>query len=164
MEGERGAAVLAPTCPLRGGRRSASLLAELREGVNRGEGMPHRPVPPTNRRFGKAMRRHMTDAEARLWLRLRKPGIDGLRFRRQAPIGPYIVDFFCPQHRLIVEVDGGQHADDARDRERDAWLAAQGYRVVRVWNNEVMENVEGVCAAIPGAARGAAPLTPSRNR
>ena len=75
--------------------------------------MPHRSVPPTHRRFGKAMRQRMTDAEARLWLRLRKPGIDGLRFRRQAPIGPYIVDFFCPQHRLIVEVDGGQHADDA---------------------------------------------------
>ena len=56
------------------------------------------------------MRQRMTDAEARLWLRLRKPGIEGLRFRRQTPIGPYIVDFFCPQHGLIVEVDGGQHA------------------------------------------------------
>ena len=90
-----------------------------------------------------------------------------LRFRRQTPIGPYIVDFFCPQHRLIVEVDGGQHADDAdamHDCERDAWLTAQGYRVVRVWNNDVMENVEGVCAAISEAAHEAAPLTPSRNR
>jgi very-short-patch-repair endonuclease len=95
---------------------------------------------------------------------LRKPGIDGLRFRRQVPIGPYIVDFFCPQHRLIVEVDGGQHVSDAvRDRERDAWLTAQGYRVVRVWNNDVMENVEGVCAAIAAAAHEAAPLTPSRS-
>ncbi len=125
--------------------------------------MPHRLVPPTNRRFGKQMRQRMTDAEARLWLRLRKPGIDGLRFRRQAPLGPYIVDFFCPQHRLIVEVDGGQHGDDA-DAARDAWLAAQGYRVVRVWNNDVMENLEGVGAAISAAARDVAPLTPSRNR
>jgi very-short-patch-repair endonuclease len=125
--------------------------------------MPHRSVPPTNRRFGKAMRQCMTDAEARLWLHLRKPGIDGLRFRRQALIGPYIVDFFCPQHRLIVEVDGGQHTAET-DRERDAWLAEQGYRVVRVWNNDVMENVEGVCEAIASAAREAPPLTPSRNR
>ena len=125
--------------------------------------MPHRSVPPMNRRFGKAMRQRMTEAEARLWLRLRKPGIEGLRFRRQAPIGPYIVDFFCPQHRLVVEVDGGQHSDRV-DRERDAWLTAQGYRVVRVWNSDVMENVEGVCAAIATAAREADPVTPSRNR
>ena len=129
----------------------------------RGEAVPHRSVPPMNRRFGKAMRQRMTDAEARLWLRLRKPGIEGLRFRRQVPIGPYIVDFFCPQHRLIVEVDGGQHGNDA-DAARDAWLMAQGYRVVRVWNNDVMENVEGVCAAISAAAHEAVPLTPSRNR
>ncbi len=125
--------------------------------------MPHRSVPPANRRFSKTMRQRMTDAEARLWLRLRKPGIEGLRFRRQVPIGPYIVDFFCPQHRLIVEVDGGQHGDDA-DAARDAWLTAHGYRVVRVWNNDVMANVEGVCAAISAAAREAVPLTPSRNR
>ena len=125
--------------------------------------MPHRSVPPINRRFGKAMRQHMTDAEARLWRRLRKPGIDDLRFRRQAPVGPYIVDFFCPQHRLIVEVDGGQHGNDA-DAERDVWLTAQGYRVMRVWNNDVMENVEGVCEVIASAAHEAGPLTPSRNR
>ncbi len=129
--------------------------------------MPHRSVPPAHRRFGKAMRQAMTQAEARLWLRLRKPGIAGLRFRRQAPIGPYIVDFFCPQHGLIVEVDGGQHARDAdaaRDRERDSWLAAQGYRLVRVWNNDVMTNIEGVCTRIEAVVHDAAPLTPSRNR
>ena len=109
----------------------------------------------------------MTDAEARLWLGSRKPGIDGLRFRRQVPIGPYIVDFFCPQYRPIVEVDGGQHANDddaSRDRERDAWLAAKGYRVVRVWNNDVMENSEGVCTAIAAAACEIDAVTPSRNR
>ncbi len=125
--------------------------------------MPHRSVPPTNRRFGKAMRQRMTEAEARLWPRLRKPGIDGLRFRRQAPIGPYIVDFFCPQYRLIVEVDGGQHSHEV-DRERGAWLTEQGYRVVRVWNSDVMDNVEGVCAVISAAARDAEVVTPSRNR
>ena len=125
--------------------------------------MPHRSVLPMNRRFSKAMRQRMTEAEARLWLHLRKAGIEGLRFRRQTPIGPYIVDFFCPQYRLIVEVDGGQHSDEV-DRERDAWLAAQGYRVVRVWNNDVTENIEGVCAVISAAARNADAGTPSRNR
>jgi very-short-patch-repair endonuclease len=114
--------------------------------------MPRRSVPPAHRRFGKAMRQNMTEAEMALWRWLRKPGIEGLRFRRQVPIGPYIVDFFCPQRRLIVEVDGGQHGDE-RDAARDAWMMEQGYRVVRVWNNDVMENIDGVCAAIVEATR-----------
>jgi very-short-patch-repair endonuclease len=103
------------------------------------------------------MRQAMPPAEARLWRYLRKPGIEGLRFRRQAPIGPYIVDFFCPQHRLIVELDGGQHgADEAarRDRRRDDWLMEQGYRVLRVWNSDIMDDIDGVCGAILMAARG----------
>ena len=102
----------------------------------------------------------MTPAEAHLWSWLRKPGIAGLRFRRQVPIGDYIVDFFCPQRRLIVEVDGGQHAADAHtqhDRERDAWLVAQGYLVLRVWNHDVLTNIEGVCAAVVAAAKGPPP-------
>lgn len=80
--------------------------------------MPHEIVPPRNRRFAKAMRQDMTMAELHLWQHLRKPGLEGLRFRRQTPIGPYIVDFFCPERRLIVEVDGDQHGFDhieARD-------------------------------------------------
>jgi very-short-patch-repair endonuclease len=97
------------------------------------------------------MRQNMTEAELALWQYLRKPGIDGLRFRRQASIGPYIVDFFCPQKGLIVEVDGSQH-DDARDGMRDTWLEARGYRVLRFWNNEVLENIDGVCGAIVDAA------------
>jgi very-short-patch-repair endonuclease len=101
------------------------------------------------------MRQAMTPAELTLWLRLRKPGIPGFRFRRQAPIRDYIVDFFCPEKRLIVEVDGGQHFAEemaAGDRTRDAWLHAQGYRVLRVSNRDVSENIEGVCAAIIAAA------------
>jgi very-short-patch-repair endonuclease len=127
--------------------------------------MPHRSVSSTHRGFGKVMRQIMTNAEARLWLGLRKPGIAGLRFRRQTPIGPYIVD--CPQYQLIVEVDGGQHAYDeeiARDRDRDNWLAEQGYRMVRFWNNDVMTNIEGVCVTISIAAHEAGDATPSRNR
>ena len=116
--------------------------------------MPHRSVAPANRGFAKAMRREMTATEARLWRHLRKPGIEGLRFRRQAPIGPYIVDFFCPRHRLVVEVDGDSHgfpSGERRDVERDAWLTARGYRVVRVWNDEVKTNIDGVCQTILAA-------------
>jgi very-short-patch-repair endonuclease len=122
--------------------------------------MPRRSVAPINRRFAKAMRREMTPAELALWQYLRKPGIGDLRFRRQTPIGPYIVDFFCPQRRLIVEIDGGQHASldgISSDAERDAWLRQQGYRLVRLWNNDVSGNIDGVCAAILEAAYGPLP-------
>ena len=114
--------------------------------------MPHRAVSSRNRGFAKAMRRAMTDEERLLWQWLRKPGIPGLRFRRQAPIGHYIVDFFCPAKSLIVEVDGGQHAVNDRDAVRDAWLASRGYRVVRFWNNDLTSNVDGVFAEIARVA------------
>ena len=80
------------------------------------------------------MRREMTDAERKLWYALRARRLDGLWIRRQVPIGPYIVDFFCAEHDLIVEVDGGQHGTDEgllHDAGRTAWLAANGYRVLR---------------------------------
>jgi very-short-patch-repair endonuclease len=117
--------------------------------------MPRRDVPPQNRQFAKAMRQEMTKPELRLWLRLRKPGLEGLRFRRQTPIGPYIVDFFCPERRLIVEVDGEQHglpAGEARDLRRDAWLRAHGYRIARFTNRDVLTDIDGVCDAIMVAA------------
>ena len=126
--------------------------------------MPHRTIPPANRGFAKAMRQEMTKAELRLWLRLRKPGVGGLRFRRQTPVGPFIVDFFCPQRKLIVEVDGSQHAFPdgvRRDAERDAWLRQRGYIVVRVGNLDVMSNIEGVCDTILGAANGELTHSPS---
>ena len=130
--------------------------------------MPRRFVPPTHRRFGKAMRQNLTEAELSLWVWLRKPGIAGLRFRRQAPVGLYIADFFCPQHRLIVEVDCGHHSSNEeaqRDRDRDAWLIEQGYRIVRVWNNDVLSNIDGVCAAIAAAVSdNVTEEPPSRNR
>ena len=117
--------------------------------------MPRRLVSPLQRGHAKAMRQQMTRAELRLWLHLRKHGIEGLRFRRQTPIGPYIVDFFCPEKKLIVEVDGGQHSFPARTRHdsaRDAWLAEQGYKVIRFWNEEVMKGLDAVCSAILAAA------------
>jgi very-short-patch-repair endonuclease len=102
------------------------------------------------------MRHQMTKAELRLWLQLRKRGIEGLRFRRQTPIGPYVVDFFCPEKKLIVEVDGGQHSSPARTRHdsaRDAWLATQGYKVIRFWNEEVIKSLDAVCSAIIAASK-----------
>ena len=103
------------------------------------------------------MRREMPEAEFRLWCRLRKPGIESLRFRRQCPIGPYIVDFFCPQKRLVVEIDGDQHGyhrHSVADVVRTRWLNENGCRVVRFWNNEVMSNVDDLCTAILAAGRG----------
>jgi very-short-patch-repair endonuclease len=90
----------------------------------------------------------MTDAEAKLWYFLRDRRFIRFKFVRQAPIGPYIVDFVCREAKLVVELDGGQHADSARDAVRDAYIAEQGYRVVRFWNLDVFANREGVLTLI----------------
>lgn len=99
----------------------------------------------------KRLRREMTDVEWRLWGHLRNRQLDGARFRRQHPIGTYIADFICLDKRVIVEVDGSQHADAeqmAHDARRTTWLESQGYIVMRIWANEVDENPEGVLAEI----------------
>ena len=90
----------------------------------------------------------MTDAEKRLWSRLRDHKLEGWPFRRQHPIPPYVADFAVIEARLIVEVDGGQHAESRRDDARDRYLAAKGWRVLRFWNNDVLANIEGVLATI----------------
>jgi very-short-patch-repair endonuclease len=92
-----------------------------------------------------------TEAERRLWEKLRNRQLAGFKFRRQRPIGRYIVDFVCIEARLIVELDGGQHAESARDRLRDASLAAAGYRVLRIWNSEMMDHPESVLIRIAAA-------------
>jgi very-short-patch-repair endonuclease len=96
------------------------------------------------RDFARKLRRGMTDAERCLWRILRKRQIDGHRFRRQCPIDRFVVDFACLEKALIVEVDGGQHAGSSQDHVRDACLAGLGYRVMRFWDNDVLENIEGV--------------------
>lgn len=93
------------------------------------------------------MRADPTPAERRLWNALRNRQL-GARFRRQAPLGPYIVDFVCFERKLVVEADGGQHADSPHDERRDAWLAGQGFRVLRFWNVDILSNTEGVLTAI----------------
>lgn len=110
----------------------------------------------------KTLRQVMTDAEMRLGNRLRAHRFLGLKFKRQKPIGPYIVDFACPALRLVIEIDGGQHSKEAEyDRLRDTWLHKRGYTVLRFWNNEVMENMEGVLEQIAAAVRHDAPSPPS---
>ncbi len=97
----------------------------------------------------RLLRRNSTDVERRLWHRIREKQIEGFRFRRQRPIGKYIVDFVCLEAKLIVELDGGQHAEHAdADTARTEFLESLGYRVVRFWNNEVLENMEGVLERI----------------
>jgi len=97
----------------------------------------------------RILRQSMTDAERRVWQILRSQQINGFKFRRQVPIGRYIADFVCHEARLIVEIDGGQHEPSApREIERTAFLQSEGHRVLRFWNNEVLENLDGVSQAI----------------
>ncbi|MEA3276879.1 MAG: endonuclease domain-containing protein [Pseudomonadota bacterium] len=109
----------------------------------------------------KRLRSHQTDAELRLWYHLRGHRFLDLKFKRQKPMGRYIVDFICHERRLIVEVDGGQHAlRTGYDHQRDTWLREQGYRVLRFWNHEVMQQLDGVLERIRSAALAPSPPTP----
>ncbi len=95
------------------------------------------------------LRRNQTMAEEQLWERLRNGRLKGHKFRRQVPLGRFIVDFSCYDARLVIEVDGGQHAERTEeDTARAGWLESRGFRVLRFWNHEVIKNVEGVLARI----------------
>jgi very-short-patch-repair endonuclease len=97
----------------------------------------------------KSLRSNQTEAEQRLWYHLRAHRFMDLKFKRQKPIGRYIVDFVCVERLLIIELDGGQHAEQVGyDQQRDAWLRGQGYTILRFWNNEVMQQLEGVLEQI----------------
>ncbi|WEK50719.1 MAG: endonuclease domain-containing protein [Candidatus Kaistia colombiensis] len=126
--------------------------------------MSRRTADPRQLGFARTMRRNMTEAEFRLWLRLRARGVDGLKFRRQVPIGPFIVDFLCAERRLIVEIDGSQHFAEAAmvaDAGRTAWLEARGFRVLRLTNLDVMQNIDAVYRVIVEASELASPSEPS---
>jgi very-short-patch-repair endonuclease len=117
--------------------------------------MPYDVVPERQRKNARSMRRVMTDAELKLWNELRAHRLMGMSFRRQVPIGPYIVDFACPSHRLVVEVDGSQHgeADEAeRDHVRTAYLEGRGWTILRFWNDDILNDIDGVCDHIVTAA------------
>lgn len=113
--------------------------------------MGHDRVPGKQRRNARSMRRAMTDAELKLWNELRAHRLMGLGFRRQVPIDRYIVDFACSEHRIVVEVDGSQHGDEASvsyDEQRTTFLKSLGWTVLRFWNGDVQRDIDGVCAHI----------------
>ena len=112
-----------------------------------------------NTGLARRLRRDSTNAELRLWNKLRARSIDSHKFVRQQTIGRYIVDFICREKRLIVEVDGRQHAESARDLVRDQYLCDRNYRVVRFWNNDIISNMDGVLETIATALRGDTPPT-----
>ena len=96
----------------------------------------------------RKLRNDMTDAERRLWSHLRANQLGGAKFIRQHPIGDFVVDFACRSARLAIELDGGQHADNPADDVRTRIIEAHGYRVIRFWNNDVLQNTDGVLTAI----------------
>jgi very-short-patch-repair endonuclease len=104
------------------------------------------------------LRKNMTDAERLLWRHLRAHRLGGQKFRRQHPIGPYIVDFAHSGARLVIEADGGQHNGSAGDAVRDAWLQSRDFTVLRFWNDEILLNIEGVLEAILGELAKGPPL------
>ena len=112
----------------------------------------------------RALRAAMTDAERLLWRCLRMRQLGGHRFRRQVPVGPYIVDFACLPARVVVEVDGGQHAGSIGDRRRDAFLRAAGFHVLRFWNHEVLAQPDAVCEVILARLAPGPPPQPSPAR
>jgi very-short-patch-repair endonuclease len=108
----------------------------------------------------RSLRRDMTEAEKRLWQQLRQPPFKAHHFRRQATIGQYFADFASHQLRMMIEVDGGQHADNSADDLRTSTLISKGYRVLRFWNNDVMANLPGVLLEIERAISADRPPTP----
>ncbi len=112
---------------------------------------PKRRYAPRTLRNAQSLRREHTDAEGLLWSRLRDKQLGSHKFRRQQPIGPYITDFACMSEKLLIELDGGGHAEQqAEDSERDEFLRRKGYRVLRFWNTEVFENLSGVLERVRG--------------
>jgi len=154
----------APPSPARGEGKGTSGTASARgEGKKStlpsplaGEGAPGL-VPGADEgslpqlQFARKLRRDMTLAEKKLWSALRDRRFAAYKFRRQVPVGSYVADFICFEARLIVEVDGSQHAESPKDVARDAWLASQGFLIKRFWNGEVLNNPEGVLDTIAAA-------------
>ncbi len=111
--------------------------------------VPPRRTTATGYQHGQALRRRLTPPEGKLWAYIRDGRLQGVAFRRQHAIGPYVADFCSPRQHLVVELDGSPHLrQEEQDMQRTEYLRSQGYRVVRFWNSDVMTNTEGVVAAI----------------
>ena len=107
------------------------------------------PKPALARDAARKLRRDQTEAEQKLWARLRGSQLNGFKFRRQHPLGPFFADFFCLEARLVIELDGSQHADDSdRDERRTEFLLGKGYTVLRFWNHQVISEIEEVVQRI----------------
>jgi len=116
----------------------------------RGEDKGGGELKNKNIKFAKNLRKNTTDTEKYLWKYLRGNQLEGFKFRRQQPIGKYIIDFVNLERKIIIELDGGQHLQNKKDKIRDSWLEEQGYEVLRFWDNEVFYNIEGVLEFIRG--------------
>jgi very-short-patch-repair endonuclease len=106
---------------------------------------------PGKVQLARQLRCNQSEAEGKLWINLWKRNLNGVKFRRQQPIGKYIVDFISFEKKLIIEIDGGQHNEAPviqQDLQRTTWLESEGYRVLRFWNNDVLENLDGVLEKI----------------
>ena len=122
-------------------------------------GMPDAPRRPTKR--AQDLRNNATDCERLLWIELRQRRLNGFKFSRQIPVGPFICDFVCRRAMLVIEVDGGQHnANLEGDESRTRILERAGYRVIRFWNNDVTDNLEGVLTTIGEALTACPPPNP----
>lgn len=127
----------------------------------RAEMKPPKNIPPEHIDFARQLRQSQTDAENLFWNLLRDRRLAGFKFRRQHPMPPYVLDFYCHEARLCIELDGGQHAEQPdRDSNRDAMLHAQGIHTLRFWNNQVLSETEGVLEAVWQALHDAAPSPP----
>jgi very-short-patch-repair endonuclease len=125
---------------------------------------PPRSIDSFRRDTARRLRKNATYAEIKLWRHLRQVPMLGSHFRRQVPVGPYVADFACMASKLLIEVDGGQHNEGEnakRDETRTRWLEAEGYRVVRFWNNEIISNIDGVMEVIYAAIHGAPDAEPT---
>ncbi|MGV3550087.1 endonuclease domain-containing protein [Rhizobium sp.] len=116
--------------------------------------MPHATPPSRHRKFARAMRNDSTKAENMLWQQLRGRQMAGAKFRRQVPLKGYILDFVCFEAMIIIEVDGGQHAESKREEVRDPLFRADGFRVLRFWNEEIERGLDLVCRSILALIKG----------
>ena len=132
--------------------RTAGEGAERSEaGEGRGGRLRHSPpIIAHMLNHARTLRHNATDAERRLWAALQHRRLQDYKFRRQHPIGRFVVDFACTKHHLVIEADGGQHDQSSADTQRTAWLESQGWRVMRFWNNDTLTNTEGVLTHDPG--------------